>query len=102
MKNWKIGTLITAGFAIVIVICAALGIFAYEQVDIIKKRSVDVTEQSLPAVETMGEVKGNQQRTMSLLLQHIVVTDHEEILRIEEKMRTSRQANNELLSKYEK
>ena len=48
MNNWKIGTRIAAGFAVVIVIAATLGIFAYARVGSIEGSSNRSHQESLP------------------------------------------------------
>jgi methyl-accepting chemotaxis protein len=102
MKNWKIGTRISAGFAAVIAIASLLGTFAYIQVGTLATRSADVSGNTLPSVELMGEVKANAQNAMKLILEHIISTDKEEMQALEEKIRDSRSQTASLLAKYEK
>ena len=61
MNNWNIGTRITAGFAAVILIAAALGMFAYTQVGNINRSSVEISEHSLPSVYMVGAIKANME-----------------------------------------
>ena len=57
MKDWKIGTRIAAGFAIVILIAAALGFFAYGEVGEIEKTSGQVTAKTLPKLFLVGQIQ---------------------------------------------
>ncbi|HUO30092.1 MAG TPA: methyl-accepting chemotaxis protein [Bryobacteraceae bacterium] len=102
MKNWKIGTRISAGFAAVITIALVLGLFAYSQVGVISKRSVDISGNSLPSVYVMGQVQKNSEQVMRLILQRVLATDKAEAASIEQDLRDSRSNNNAMLAKYEK
>ncbi len=83
MKNWKIGTRIAAGFAAVIVIAVALGLFAYEQIANIDKSSTAITADALPSVYTVGQIQRNTEAAYSLELQYIVTTDKDDKARLE-------------------
>src|ERR1035438_5704538 len=102
MKNWKIGTRITAGFAAVIIIAAALGIFAYSQIGSIQKGSASVSSISLPGVYVIGQIHTNTERGMRLVLQHVISTDKEERAGLETETRDIRSRNGELVARYEK
>jgi methyl-accepting chemotaxis protein len=83
MKNWKIGKRITAGFAAVIVVAGALGLFAYTRVSAIERSATDITTDALPGITTLGQMQNNVHRSMALLLQNIILTDRGEIARVE-------------------
>ena len=102
MHNWKIGTRIAAGFGVVTLIAAALGLFAYSQVRLISKHSVDIAENSLPSVSLMGEVKANMQEVNGLIFQHITSTNAQEMAALDEKILAHKKTNSALLARYEK
>jgi methyl-accepting chemotaxis protein len=102
MKNWKIGTRISAGFAAVIVIALALGVFAYVQIGAIHQSSIAISNNSLPSVYVVGQISTNAERRMRLILQHVTSVDKEEMGNIEGQIREGRTANGELVSRYEK
>ena len=102
MKNWRIGTRIAAGFTAVIVIAAALGIFAYSQIGIINKNSADISENSLPSVYVIGQIHSNVERIMGLLMAHAQSSDAREMAQIETEIRDVRSKNAESMLKYQK
>jgi methyl-accepting chemotaxis protein len=101
MKNWKIGIRIAVGFAAVIVIAMMLGFFAYNRVSQIALRSVDISENSLPSVYLMGEVKTNVQGIYGLLLRHAVSNGKQEMEQIDSQIKETREANAKYLKHYE-
>jgi methyl-accepting chemotaxis protein len=102
MKNWSIGTRITAGFAAVILISMALGIFAYGQIGKISSSGTNIATNSLPSVYTIGQIQSAAERRMRLILQHILTGDKAEKTSIDGKIQDVRARNSELLGKYQK
>ncbi len=102
MNNFKIGTRIAAGFAAVIVITMTLGAFAYSRIGIINASSVDISGNSLPSVYIVGQIHSNVERVMSLLLQHAISNDPQEMARIDAEIKDMRARNGEWMLKYEK
>ena len=68
MNNWKIGTRIAAGFAVVILLTVGLGVFAFEKVGNIEKSSNQIATNTLPAVFLVGEIR------KGVLTQYIYLT----------------------------
>jgi methyl-accepting chemotaxis protein len=101
MKNWKIGIRIAAGFGVVILIAATLGMFAYTQIGNISKTSAEISDHSLPSVYTVGAIKANLEASFGILLQHTVSTSNEDIARLNAAMAASRASNAALYSKYQ-
>lgn len=101
MKNWKIGTRISAGFAVVIAISLALGLFAYAQVEKINRSSTVVTGYELPGVYTIGQIQANTQSAYSLELQYIVNTDREETARLESEIQDLRKRTTAIYAEYD-
>jgi methyl-accepting chemotaxis protein len=102
MKNWKIGTRITAGFAAVIVIALALGLFAYSRVGIIGVRANDVASNTLPGVIIMGHVDANIEDVMKVVLQHVITTDKQGMANLEARLQQIRSETSGMLTKYQK
>lgn len=102
MKNWKIGVRISAGFAAVIVIAMALGIFAYSQIGIINRSSVDISGNALPSVHNVGLVHSNVERVMSLVLQLAIANDKQEVEHVDAEIRELRSNSTGFLANFEK
>jgi CHASE3 domain sensor protein len=102
MKNWKIGTRISAGFAAIIVIAMTFGFFAYTRIGVINRSSVEITGDCLPSAYMAGQIQSNVQRTMNLLLQHAIANDKPEMDRVDGEIRDLRANTQEWLAKYEK
>jgi len=101
MKNWKIGTRISAGFALVIVVAVALGVFAYAQVVNINTSSVEISTNSLPSVYVIGAIKANVESVYGMILQHAISSDNDEMARIDAQIVDVRARNQKLLARYE-
>ena len=67
MNHWKIGTRISAGFAVVIAIAMTLGAFAYHRVGMMANSASDISGNSLPSVYLMGQVEANTERMRALI-----------------------------------
>jgi methyl-accepting chemotaxis protein len=102
MKNWKIGTRISSGFAAVIAIAMMLGAFAYSKVNIINDKANDVVANSLPSLSLMDQVNANLQGVMGLILQHVSAENRDEMAEVETTIKESRSATGKLIAKYEK
>ncbi len=102
MKNWKIGTRITAGFAATIAISMALGLFAYGKLGGIEKNSSEIAAHSLPGVYLVGQVQNGIQREYSLILQHINSSDRAAMDAVDSEMNESRTRNRGLRAEYQK
>jgi len=57
MRNWTIGRRITFGFAVVLTIMLALGIFTRTKVGIIQKGTAAVAQSSIPGLEYLTDAK---------------------------------------------
>lgn len=102
MNNWNIGTRIAAGFASVIAIATALGIFAWARVGAIEKNSTRITTNSLPSVYLIGQVQNGIQKEFSLVLQYVDSTDKDEREKLEAQIRESRALNGGRRADYQK
>jgi CHASE3 domain sensor protein len=61
MNDWKIGTRISAGFGLVILIAIALGFFAFSGVGKIEHCTDTVATESLPQMYLIGQIAANHQ-----------------------------------------
>ena len=101
MTNLSIGQRISAGFAAVIAIAAALGIFAYTRIGVIDAGATNLAAHRLPSIYLAGQVQNNAQANVGLVLRHVMSKDAQEMGRIEAEL-ASRSANNStLLPQYE-
>jgi len=102
MHNWKIGTRIGAGFAAVIGIAMALGVFSYLNVNGIERSAVIVAKNSLPSVYLIGQSRANIEKNITLMTEHVYSTDKDEMARIETRMQDVLANNAAVLAEYEK
>ncbi len=102
MKNWKIGTRITAGFGIVIAIAMMLGVFALSLVGTIEKRSADVTDKALPGLYLVAQIQNGVQKNFAMLLTLAASKDRQEVARLTTALQNARAQNSNLLTEYEK
>ena len=101
MNNWKIGTRVAAGFAVITILTAALGILSYSQISSINKASLEVSDNSLPSVSIICEIKANVNRISSLLLLHVISTDANRMADLDRQITETRARNTALCTKYE-
>jgi methyl-accepting chemotaxis protein len=101
MSNWKIGTRISAGFGLVILIASVLGAFAYSQVGKINTASVEISANCLPSVSVIATIKANTINYLGLILQHVISTDQNEMAKLDTQIAEVRSRDNALYVKYE-
>jgi methyl-accepting chemotaxis protein len=101
MNNRKIGTRIAAGFAAVITIAVILGMFAYIRVGVIHESATNISANSLPSVFVIGQIQSHLEQTYSLLLQHAIASNKEEMNRIDADIQTVKSQNGQLFARYE-
>lgn len=102
MKNWKIGTRITVGFAAVSLLSLALGIFAHSLVGRIESSSNDITERELPGLYQLAQIRNAVQKNFGMLLTLLASQDRQRAGQLEAEIRSSRTANSTALAEYEK
>lgn len=102
MKNWKIGIRIAAGFAAVIVIAMALGIFAYIKTGEIEASATKITKNAMPKLYLLGQAQSNTRIGFGLLYQELVSTNRQEISNIEAQLEELVRTNRGVLSEYQK
>ena len=102
MKNLRIGTRIACGFAAVIAIGTALGLFAYNRIGHIDESASEVTLRRLPIIYLVGEIRSNAQANADIIQRHIRATDRQDMARIESEISEHSASNAVLLPQYEK
>ena len=101
MTNWKIGTRVAVGFAVITIMTAALGILSYSQISSINKASVEVSENSLPSITVISEIKANLNKHYSLIMLHALSTDDSRKSELDRQITEMRARNTALFAKYE-
>ena len=102
MKNWKIGTRISAGFAAVILIAATLGVFALVKLGTIEQDVTQASTVDVPKLYQMGEVENNVQGMFSLALQDAASANRQEKADFEAQIMVLRNTNSGIIAQFEK
>jgi len=102
MNNWKIGTRISAGFGMVILISAALGLFAYNKLGDIDTHARQTTSEDVPKLYLVGQIEKNVQSSFSLGLQFAGAANKQEKAELETQIQAIRSSNAEIVAEYEK
>jgi len=101
MKNWTIGRRIVAGFAVILLITAIIGTFAYTRLSLIEKNAISLTTDSLPAVIILGDIRAKSFERYGLIEKHILSTDAAEIAATEKTLLETSAEISRLLKDYE-
>jgi len=102
MNHWKIGPRIAVGFAVVTLIAATLGFFAFSKIGIIQADCNEFALKSLPKVFLVGQIENNLQASMTLVVRHVNTTDKQEKEEIEREIQGVTDKNNAALAEFEK
>lgn len=102
MKNWKIGTRIGTGFGVVIVITAALALFALNQITRISESGDVVALSSLPKLVYAEEITSNLKSMQELVLRHLDSTSYEEKSDLARRLKEFESKNDELGAEFDK
>jgi methyl-accepting chemotaxis protein len=102
MSNWKIGVRIAAGFALVLVLSAALGMFTFFRLQTIDENLSIVAVDSLPGALISSQAQINSAATYAALLQHLLAGNVSGKSKVEAQIRETRSRNDEVLKNYEK
>jgi methyl-accepting chemotaxis protein len=102
INDWNVGTRIAAGFGVVTLIAAGLGLFAYGKVGDIDKNVVQSTSSDVPKLYLVGQIENNVQATFSLGLQHAMAANRQEKEELDAQIQALRSGNSEVVAEYEK
>ncbi len=101
MKNWTIGKRIILGFAAVLLIMAALGLFAYNRLGVIRNEAADV-KAGIPGLEAVAEIMEGAKANVILVYQHIYSPSAKDKDQLEAQMKATATANNQRMDLLEK
>ena len=101
MNNWKIGVRISAAFALIIAINAAVGLFAFSRLKNIDSLAMAVSEHNVPAVIALSHMQGRIMQMTALLRDQVNSTDAAEEAQLETKIVALRAAASEDMKTYE-
>src|SRR4051812_10786373 len=96
-----IGKRVALGFALTVVITAALGGFAFTRLESVSKNVDGLADNALPGLEASAKINALVQHNVTLLLQHVLTTDPDGKQRIEAQFGQVKQQLDELFSRYE-
>jgi methyl-accepting chemotaxis protein len=91
-----------SGFAVVILIAAALGIFAFSRLVSIGTAATRITADSMPGLYLAGELQNAVQLRFELLLEHVVATNKSEKDRLAVQINEATTKMNAFLDGYQK
>ena len=100
MKNWTIGKRILCGFAAVLFILAALGIFARLRLGVIQQEAGGIND-NVPALEAVAGLMEGAKDNVTLVYKHIYSSSPEDMDKLEAQLKAQGEANAKLLDEYE-
>lgn len=101
MKNWTIGKRVIFGFALLLGLSVALGLFAYARLTAINVQSGRITVNCLPGVYYSGQIESVNLANFALTHRWLLLADPAERKAIENEMKTNSDKLTELFKEYE-
>jgi len=83
MNHWKIRTKMFAGFSVVVIVLMGLGLYTQMQVNAIYASVVGITEDALPGVYLISQLKILTQERLELTQSHVNSTNASQMVRLE-------------------
>jgi methyl-accepting chemotaxis protein len=102
ITNWKIGTRIAAGYTILCLLTMGLGAFAYSQMGNIDRSAKRITEDSLPGIYYISQIKDLVLQRYSLLQSALLASDPAEMARMGAEFNRLKASLDESMTTYEK
>lgn len=96
MKTWTIGKRIGAGFALVLLITAVLGLLNFSRFSRIRHETQSV-KQNLPLLEAIAELMEGAKDNVTLVYKHIYSTSAADMDRLEDQLKSQRETNTKAL-----
>ena len=87
MQKWTIGKRIAIGFAAVLVIILALGLFVRSRLNVIQTGTTNVATANIPALELLGDAKEKANEVLVLTYKHIGSPDATDMDQLEAKIK---------------
>ncbi len=102
MKHLKIGTRIICGFALVLLIAAALGLFAFAKLRDIRSHSANINGRVIPSIVAITDIEANARENYSHVLAHVIADTAEQKASIEEAIKAARASNATIVENYDR
>jgi methyl-accepting chemotaxis protein len=102
MSSWTIGRRIVVGFAAVIAIAGALGVFAYARLIAIETQSTRITIDNLPGIYFSGQMSTEAESRFGLVQKHVIATHAEQKTAVEAELAAADARMAKLLTDYER
>ncbi len=99
--KWTIGRRLTAGFSIVIIITATLGVLAYNRIQTIDHATGTVSDRAIPGIVLLSQVESLVKENFINTTQHYLAENTERKLAIEKEMDAKSATLTELYKQYE-
>ncbi len=101
MKNWTIGKRIIFGFATLLAVSAALGLFAFTRLISITAQSLRITQDCLPGVYYVGQIDAINQANYTLTHRWLLIAQPPDRASIDAEMKGNSEKLSELYKNYE-
>jgi methyl-accepting chemotaxis protein len=102
MSSWTIGRRIVVGFAAVIAIVGALGVFAYARLIAIETQATRITVDSLPGTFISGQMTTEAENRFGIVQKHILARKPERKVALEAELVAADARMAKLLTDYER
>jgi methyl-accepting chemotaxis protein len=99
--KWTIGRRLAAGFSIMILISATLGVLSYERIQRIQEAVGTVSDRAIPGIVLLGQVESLVKENFINTTQHHLAADTGRKLAIEKEMDAKSATLTELYKQYE-
>ena len=86
MQNWTVRSRIAAGYAAVVIVTIAIGIFCYARLGTLKQLGFDLTEDNLPGIVGLAKIQANMRESYALLEKHLLTSEASQFTAIEQRM----------------
>jgi methyl-accepting chemotaxis protein len=101
MSNWKIGFRISAAFAVVILICAAMSYFNYNRVRHIDSETVLVSDNTVPSVAALSHIQAIAYRELEILRKHAASSNQAEMDKYDAQIDALKEEGSKAYKQYE-
>lgn len=101
IQNWKIGSRVAAGYALLSLLTLALGAFSYAQLVSLNQSSKQISEDSLTGVYIISKLKITAITKYSLLQSALLTSDRNKIAQWDAQIEALTQAINDAVKLYE-
>ncbi|MGE0866085.1 MAG: MCP four helix bundle domain-containing protein, partial [Vicinamibacterales bacterium] len=102
MRNWTIGKRLMLGFAAVVAIVSALGVYSVVQLRVVDAASTRIVVDSLPGTALSGQVLAHVKNNLAYTLEHLTTVDAREMEAVAALIATTKESIGKELEAYEK